>query len=152
MKNAVAVKTYVAVICAVVLVCLSSFQAGAQDPHFEHKDHKPDWTRQCATLENLDLSKDQLAAVNAVNSRYKDLIMESYHAGMLQKIEIRSLLRNSDVEERIIREKFSTYVKVREQLFDRMMAYQLHIRGILTPDQQRDWCTLMGAPDFHGGW
>lgn len=152
MKNAVAVKIYVAVICAVVLVCLSSGKAGAQDPHFEHKDHRPAWARQCATLKDLDLSEDQLAAVTAVNSRYKDLIMESYHAGMLQKIEIRSLLRNSDIDENIIREKFSAYVKIREQLFDQMMDYQLHTRSILTPDQQRDWCTLMGAPDFHGGW
>lgn len=152
MKDAVAMKIYITGICSVLLVCLSWGEAGARDPHSEHGAHRPAWSRQCSTLEDLDLSEDQLAAIDAVNSRYKDPIMETYHGGMQQKIEIRSLLRNSDADEQSIMEKFRAYVKMREQLFDQMMQYQIHIRAILTPDQQRSWCTLMGSPDFHGGW
>ena len=152
MKDGVTRKTYVIAVCAVLLISMTPGGAGAKDPHPGHGDHRPAWNKRCNALEDLDLSKDQLAAVNALNSRYKEMIMESYHAGMLQRIEISSLLRNSDADEKIILEKSGAYVKMRGQVFDLMMEYQIRIRAILTADQQRNWCTLMGAPDFHGGW
>jgi len=151
-NNERAMKTYLTTICAALLLFFSSGMAGETDSHGGHGDHKPDWTQHCTTLEDLGLSREQLDAISAVKERYQEGIMESYQACMLKKIKLRAMLRSSSSDEKKILELSKTHSEIRTELYERMIEYQIRIRAILTPDQRRNWCTMMGSSAFHSGW
>ena len=69
---------------------------------------------------------------------------------MVKRIELLGLLRDPDAEKQAIQAKAREMGDVREALQKEMIDYQIQIRGILTPEQIRRWCTMTGEPQ--GGW
>lgn len=131
------------------LFCVSSF---AQGPRKGQGMHHVPWNRECATLEVLELSASQSEAVKRIQTQYKDQIFESRQNLMVKRLELRDQLRSGDASETSIRTKSQELEEARRLLHGKMIDYQLHIRRILTPEQRRRWCTMMGEPVSRGGW
>jgi Spy/CpxP family protein refolding chaperone len=114
--------------------------------------HHAPWKSECETLEMLELSADQREAVKGIEAQYKGQILESRQNLMVKRLELQNQLRNGNASEASIRNKSDELEEARRLLYGRMMDYQLHVRRILTPEQLRRWCTMIGEAVSQGGW
>ena len=114
--------------------------------------HPGNWNRECATLEMLELSASQMEAVKRIDERFKDRIFQLRNKLMLKRVELRDLLRDPTAEKDAIQAKAREMGHLREALQQEMIDYQIRLRDILTSEQLRHWCTIMGAPWSGGGW
>jgi Spy/CpxP family protein refolding chaperone len=105
---------------------------------------------ECSTFERLDLSAEQREALKRIDENYKEQILQHRNSLMLKRIELRGLLRDPDAHQQVIQGKAREMGDVRETLQQKMIDYQIQIREILTSEQIRRWCTMMGEPQ--GGW
>jgi len=143
---------YLIIICAILLLSLPLATAAEFPFHDGHEAHTPDWDRHCTAIQDLGLSREQRDAVSIINRQYRKKIIDCYQACMLKRIEFRALLRSSDADEKMIMDLSKTHSKIRDQLYSLIVEYQIRIRQTLTPDQQRNWCTMMGDSGSHSGW
>jgi len=143
---------YLITIFAIVLLSLRLATATEHPSHDGHEAHTPDWASHCTVVEDLGLSREQLDAVGMIDKQYRKKIMECYQACMLKRIELRALLRSSDADEKMIMDLSRAHLNIREQLYNLIVEYQIRIRQTLTPEQRRNWCTMMGASGSHSGW
>lgn len=105
---------------------------------------------QCSSLEHLDLSLDQREAVKRIDESYRELVLKNRNQLMVKRFELQGLLRDPQAGKEKIQDKAREMGILREVLQQQMIDYQIQIREILTPDQIRRWCTMMGEPQ--GGW
>jgi Spy/CpxP family protein refolding chaperone len=105
---------------------------------------------ECSTFERLDLSAEQREALKRIDENYKEQILQHRNSLMLKRIELRGLLRDPDAHQQVIQGKAREMGDVRETLQQKMIDYQIQIREILTSEQIRRWCTMMG--ESQGGW
>lgn len=124
----------------------------AQGPHPGHGMRSTPWTGECATLETLMLSSDQRKAVARIESQYRDRILAYRQDLMIKRLALRDLLRNVQTSEAYIRKKSEDLEEAWRLLHREMISYQLEIRKILTPEQAKQWCTMIHDPASHGGW
>jgi Spy/CpxP family protein refolding chaperone len=110
------------------------------------------WNGECYTLEKLDLSATQREALKRIDEHHKGQILQQRNSLMLKRIELRGLLRDPDAGKQAIQAMAGEMGDAREALQKEMIDYQIQIRGILTPEQIRRWCTMMGEPFSQGGW
>jgi Spy/CpxP family protein refolding chaperone len=108
--------------------------------------------RGCSPLEALDLSEAQRASVQEIEGRYWDGIVGSREKMMIRHLELQGLIRDPNTSVEAIREKSRELGDLQSEIREKMMDYQIEIRSVLTPDQMRRWCTLVGEPSFKKGW
>jgi len=137
---------------AAILAMLASFSvsASAQGPRKGQAMDRSALIPECSTFERLDLSAAQREALKRIDESYKEQILQHRNSLMLKRIELRGLLRDPDAHQQVIQGKAKEMGDVREALQQKMIDYQIQIREILTPEQIRRWCTMMGEPQ--GGW
>lgn len=107
---------------------------------------------ECSTLERLDLSAAQKEAILRIDSQYRGLILERRNTLMLKRLELQGLLRDPHAGKDAIRTKAREMADAREETQQKIIDYQIRIREILTPEQTRRWCTMMGEAAYQGGW
>lgn len=130
-------------------VCVNAY---AQGPRKGYEMHPVPWQSKCADLETLELSAGQKEAVKQIETQYQSQIIEYRQILMVKRIELRDQMRNGDASEASIRKKSEELEEIRRLLHSKMIDYQLQIRRVLTPDQVRRWCTMIGEPFLRGGW
>ena len=99
----------------------------------------------CANLENLGLSENQLEAARKIEAIHREPIIRFRKAMMFKHIELRNLLQDPESSEEAIRSKSREIESLQGKLRQNMIDYQIALRAILTPDQIRRWCTMVGA-------
>ncbi|MEW6666361.1 MAG: periplasmic heavy metal sensor [Thermodesulfobacteriota bacterium] len=127
----------------------STFAQGVQKGQ---ETHSGTWSGDCLSLERLDLSAEQREALNGIDAQFKAQVLQHRNTLMLERIELRGLLRDPGAGKDAIQAKARAMREAREVLQRAMIDYQIRIREILRPEQIRRWCTLMGAPLLQGGW
>lgn len=108
--------------------------------------------RGCTSLEGIGLSEEQRASIRKVEGRYWSEIASRREKMMIRHLELEALLRDPDATGRAIREKSREIGELQGEIREKMVDYQIEIRAILTPDQMRGWCTLVGDPSQRRGW
>jgi len=71
---------------------------------------------------------------------------------MIRHLELQGLLRDPNATGRVIREKSREIGELQAEIREKMVDYQIEIRSLLTPDQMRQWCTLVGESALKKGW
>jgi Spy/CpxP family protein refolding chaperone len=108
--------------------------------------------RGCASLEGLGLSEEQRASIQKIEALYWNEIGSRREKMMIKHIELQALLRDPNVSAQTIRQKSRDIGDLQAEIRERMIDYQIEIRSILTPDQRRQWCTLVGESALKKGW
>jgi Spy/CpxP family protein refolding chaperone len=139
----------IAIFAMIALLCVNAF---AQGPRKGQGPGRKTSIPECSTLERLDLSTAQREAMKVVDERYNSQILERRNTLMLKRLELQGMLRDPHAKKDAINAKARELGDVREGLQQKMIDYQIEIRGILTPEQIRRWCTMMGEPSSQGGW
>ena len=139
---------------AAIGIMLASFctSALARGPRKGQGMNRKTLIRECSTLEKLDLSTAQREAIRRMDDHHKGEILERRNTLMLKRLELQGLLRDPYAGKDAIQTKAREMGDVREALQQEMIDYQIQIREILTPEQIRRWCTMMGEPSSQGGW
>jgi Spy/CpxP family protein refolding chaperone len=108
--------------------------------------------RGCTPLETLDLSDVQRASIQKIEERYWNEIVTSREKMMIRHFDLQGLIRDPNASVEAIREKSQGLGDLQMVIREKMIDYQIEIRAVLTPDQMRRWCTLIGEPSFKKGW
>lgn len=93
------------------------------------------------SLERLDLSSEQLALAGKLGQAYDEQIVVLQGKLMSKRIELQSVFRNPQADEGVIRAKAREVFDLEKQCLNLTIDYQIQIRGILTAEQLRNWCT-----------
>ena len=101
--------------------------------------------RGCSPIEELGLSDAQREEVKKIESRYKNLILTNWEGLMTKRIELQALLREPNSREEAIRSKSRELRELQAEIHGKMIDYQIEVRNVLTPDQVRQWCTMVGS-------
>jgi Spy/CpxP family protein refolding chaperone len=144
------VKKHILVAAILAMLASISISASAQGPGKGQTMDRSALIPECSTLERLDLSATQREALKRIDENSKNQVLRHRNSLMVKRIELLGLLRDPDAEKQAIQAKAREMGDVREALQKEMIDYQIQIRGILTPEQIRRWCTMMGEPQ--GGW
>ncbi len=112
----------------------------------------PPWQKGCASLEELDLSGEQRSAIDRVNAEHSAQVARFRDELLERRLEVEALLKDPNAAEETIRNKAAEMVRAHNRLQEKMMDYQIRLRAILTPEQLRRWCTLMGPGPGKGRW
>jgi len=144
------VKRHFLVAAILAIVASFSINASAQGPRKGQGLGPGASIPECSTFERLDLSAEQREALKRIDEHYKEQTLHQRNTLMLKRIELRGLLRDPYAEKDAIQVKAREMGEVREALQQKMIDYQIQIREVLTPEQIRRWCTMMGEPQ--GGW
>lgn len=99
----------------------------------------------CDHLEDLGLSEKQWEAVRKTKAIYSEPIFRLRKEMMFKHIELRNLLQDPESSEETILSKAREIENLQKELRQNMIDYQITLRGILTPDQIRRWCTMVGG-------
>lgn len=142
-------KDFLIAVTAVIVASLP-LSASAQEPRTGQAMRSGALVRGCSMLADLDLSKEQQESLKHIDGQVKDRILELRNGLMLRRLELRSLLRDPHTGRDAIQKKAREMGALREALQQEMIDYQIQAREILTPDQIRRWCTMMGEPQGAG--
>lgn len=112
----------------------------------------PAWHRGCLSLEQMDLSEKQRSELERITAEYSAQVARMREELLERRLEVETLLRGPDAKEGVIRAKAAELVRAHNRLQERMIEYQLSIRSLLTPEQLKRWCTLMGPGPGQGRW
>ena len=99
----------------------------------------------CDRLVDLKLSEKQLEAVRKTETIYREPIFRLRKAMMFKHIDLRNLLQDPESSEETIRSKAREIETLQKELRQNTIDYQIALRAILTPDQIRRWCTMVGG-------
>ncbi|MCK8603674.1 Spy/CpxP family protein refolding chaperone [Desulfoferrobacter suflitae] len=93
------------------------------------------------SLERLDLSSEQLALAHKFGQAYDEQIAILQGKLMSKRLELQSVFRNPQADAGVIRAKAREVFDLEKQCLNLAIDYQIQIRGILTAEQLRNWCT-----------
>jgi Spy/CpxP family protein refolding chaperone len=93
------------------------------------------------SLERLDLAEEQRAAVQRIEKAYNDQINELHGRLMSKRLELQSVFRNPEADEQTIRARAREVFDLQDECRHMAMDYLVEIRGVLTPEQLRNWYT-----------
>jgi len=139
---------YVLFVVILVLFTVNPFSlsANGSDPGNKKPDHTVMTVRHCIPLKELNLSEKQQEAINKINIIYREKILKLRYELTSEQIEIKDLLRDPAVSEKLIRSRGLKIESLQARLQREANNYQLEIRHILTPEQIRSWCTFESYP------
>lgn len=106
----------------------------------------------CSNLEALDLSEAQREALLKIDRRYKDLLLDKRKDLMIKRLELHDLLKDPDAKASAIRQKSLETGRLHNDIRQRMIEYQIEIREVLSAEQIRRWCTLVGIGIARQEW
>jgi hypothetical protein len=93
------------------------------------------------SVEKLDLSQEQRALVRKIRQDYDDQIKILQGKLMSKRLELQSVFRNPQADERLIRAKAREVFDLQNESQSLTMDFQIQIRGLLSAEQLRNWCT-----------
>lgn len=139
---------------AAIAIMVASFCANAfaQGPRKGQGMNPRRFSPDCSTLERLDLSSSQKEAILRIDSQYKGQILDRRNTLMLKRLELQGMLRDPHAGKDAIQARAREMGDAREEIQQKVIDYQVRIREVLTPEQIRRWCTMMGDASSHGGW
>lgn len=132
-KSAIMVKITILVLLVPGIVCAQ--------PRHRWQERSSSMLAGGISLEQLDLSDEQQAIAQKFRQAHEDQMLVLRGRLMSKRLELRSLFRNPQMEAGIIRAKAREVLELEHQARELTIDYQLQIRGILTPEQLRNWCT-----------
>ena len=103
-------------------------------------------------MEELGLSSEQRSAIERINAEHSAHVARLRDELLERRLEVEALLKDPKATEETIRDKAGEMVRAHNRLQEKMTDYQLRLRTILTPEQLRRWCTLMGPGPGKGRW
>ena len=138
-------------VCVVLGVMCCAVGLGAQEEVTQGKsDVKKEDNKRGVSLSELSLSEVQNTSIEQINASYRDKIIQLRSEVMVKQIDLKSRLRDPEVNETKI-EAMARDIRIMHVKLQKMMIdYQLEIRRILTPDQIRLWRTLENPPTKRG--
>jgi len=139
-------------VCVVLGVMCCAVGLCAQEEVTQGKaDVKKEENKRGVSLSELSLSEVQNTSIEQINASYRDKIIQLRSEVMVKQIDLKSRLRDPEVNETKI-EAMARDIRIMHVKLQKMMIdYQLEIRRILTPDQIRSWRTLEN-PSTKRGW
>jgi Spy/CpxP family protein refolding chaperone len=138
-------------VCVVLAVLCCAAGIFAQEEVKEGtKDLNKENNKRGVSLSELSLSEAQNTSIEQINAGYRERIIQLRSEVMVNQIELKSQLRDPEVQETKI-EAMARDIRIMHVKLQKMMIdYQLEIRRILTPDQIRLWRTLENPPTKRG--
>lgn len=133
-------------IIAFILSC--SLSLYAQGPGWGKKWDKAG--KGCISLEEMNLSEEQQKTLSQIKAIYWDEMLRLRYKLMGKCLELKMLVRDPGAGAEAIRAKGQEIEMVRSQFQRKALDYQIEVRKVLTPEQMRSWCTLVGAPFMRG--
>lgn len=140
---------------AIVLILFTAFAAfplltNAQGPG--SRPGGPPWQKGCASVDELGLSAEQRTAVERIHAEHFAHVARLRDEVLERRLEVEALLKDPAATEETIRDKAREMGWAHDRLQGKMTDYQLRLRAILTHEQLRRWCTLMGPGPGKGRW
>jgi len=93
------------------------------------------------SLERLDLTEEQRAAVERIEKAYNDQIIGLQGRLMSKRLELQAVLRDPEADEHTIRARAREVFDLQDECRHMAMDYYFEIRGVLTSQQLGNWCT-----------
>lgn len=88
-----------------------------------------------------DLTEEQRAALAGIELAYGDRIHELRGKLMGKRLELQALFNNPQADESTIRARARELFELYRECQQAKLDYQIAVRGILTPQQLRAWCS-----------
>ena len=101
-------------------------------------------SRGCLMPTDLELTTEQRAAVQKIETQYGDRINQLQNKIMGKRLEVQRLFGDPRTDERIIRSKAAELSELQGQSLQTVLDYRLAMRALLTPEQLRTWSASMG--------
>lgn len=108
--------------------------------------------RGCSSFEAMGLSESQKESLLKIDQRFKEHLLAKRNEVMIKRFQIQDLLNDPDATASAIRRKSLELGNLQNEIREKMIEYQIEIRGILTPDQIQRWCTLGGVGPSRQEW
>ena len=103
------------------------------------------------SLVEMRFSEEQNKNIEEISATYRNKILQLRSELIVKQIELKSLLRDPEADEKKIRAMARDIRILNVQRQKMMIDYQLEIRNVLTPEQIRSWSTLENPP-IKRGW
>ncbi|MCD6153555.1 MAG: periplasmic heavy metal sensor [Syntrophobacterales bacterium] len=103
------------------------------------------------SLAEMRFSEEQNKNIEEISATYRNKILQLRSELIVKQIELKSLLRDPEADEKKIRAMARDIRILNVQRQKMMIDYQLEIRNVLTPEQIRSWSTLENPP-IKRGW
>ena len=93
------------------------------------------------SLERLDLTEEQRAAVERIEKAYNDQIIGLQGRLMSKRLELQAAFRDPEADERTIRARAREVFDLQDECQHMAINYYFEIRGVLTSQQLGNWRT-----------
>ncbi|MBN2514766.1 MAG: periplasmic heavy metal sensor [Deltaproteobacteria bacterium] len=133
-----------------VLFCFPISLLAQEKIQGDKKDYPQINNKEGIPLTEMDLSEEQNKKIENINVDYRNKILQLRSQLMVKQIELKSLLRDSNTEEKKICSTAREFRLLNVELQKMMINYQLEIRRTLTPEQIESWRTLENPPAKRG--
>jgi len=109
--------------------------------------------RGCFSVEDLDLTREQRTSTRQIDRHYREKIAATQKKLMIKRLELQEAFSDPGSDERLIRAKAKEVSDLSDEVRETMLDYQLAVRGQLTPEQLRNWCSAVRSCISGGrGW
>jgi Spy/CpxP family protein refolding chaperone len=98
-----------------------------------------------------ELTEEQRAALAGIERAYGDRIHELRGKLMGKRLELQALFTNPKADESAIRARAREVFELQRECHQTKFDYQMAVRGILSPEQLRAWCSS-GKGCMARGW
>ena len=137
-------------IMILVLFCFPVDMAAQEQIQGNNTDYIQVNNKEGIPLTEMNLSEEQNKKIETINVDYRNRILQLRSRLMVKQIELKSLLRDSNTEEKKILSAAREFRLLNVELQKMMINYQLEIRRTVTPTQIESWCTLENPPAKRG--
>ena len=103
---------------------------------------------QCWRASELDLSQDQRKSLDLIQQTYLREAQLFRLQLFTKRLELRELLTNPATKTETIRGKYSEIIDLRSKQEEKALEYLVKVRGLLTPEQLKNWCPDQEFPTF----
>ncbi len=141
-------KIFVWVMILAFLCPSMGFPAQVQEPK---QNAEKTNSKDGVSLTEMRFSEEQNKNIEEISATYRNKILQLRSELIVKQIELKSLLRDPEADEKKIRGMARDIRILNVQRQKMMIDYQLEIRDVLTPEQIRSWSTLENPP-IKRGW
>jgi len=128
------------------LILLTTAPSFSQPPGPAMKKWKGEG--QCWRASELELSQEQRKSLDLIQQTYFREIQLFRLQLFTKRLELRELLTNPATKTETIREKYSEVIELRSKQEEKALEYLIKVRGLLTPEQLKNWCPDQEFPTF----
>ncbi len=102
----------------------------------------------CWKASDLNLSQEQLRGLDALQQAFFRETQAFRAQIFAKRLELRELLTNPGTRIETIRLKFSEILEQQSRIEEKSIDYLVRVRGLLTPEQLKNWCPEFEFPAF----